>query len=114
MQQTQSMRRALLAAGLVLVMAAPVSAGTSFAESGTGRQFVLGTGSGVVSVVYSPVKFLYAAGSTVAGGVVLAFTEGDDTDSAVRIVRRGVRGDWWVHPDVFTGHRKLYFVGNPY
>jgi len=102
--------------GMVLaafaIMGGPsANAGTRFQDSGTGRQIALGTGSGLVSVVYSPVKFLYAAGATVTGGLVLAFTAGEAQDTAARVVRRGTLGDWWVHPDVFTGHRKLRFNG---
>jgi hypothetical protein len=88
-------------------------AGESFYDSGTFRQVVLGTGSGLVSLVYTPVKVCYAAGATITGGLILAFTGGEATDVAVRVVRRGTRGDWWVHPDVFTGHRRLRFSGSP-
>jgi len=103
---------ALVAATAVLLaVAQPARAGTRFEDSSTGRQIALGTGSGLVSIVYSPIKFLYAAGATVTGGLILAFTGGDSKDTAARVVRRGTTGDWWVHPDVFTGHRQLHFNG---
>ena len=97
--------------GFMLASALPVGAGTRFENSGTGRQVILGTGSALVSIVYAPAKLVYAAGATVTGGLILAFTAGESKDTAARVVRRGVEGDWWVHPDVFTGHRALHFVG---
>jgi hypothetical protein len=103
---------ALLAVvALVLAGARPARAGTSFKDSGTARQVVLGTGSGLVTIVYAPVKFCYAAGATVTGGLILAYTRGEGKDTAARVVRRGTLGDWWVHPDVFTGNRPLHFSG---
>ncbi|MCX8036599.1 MAG: hypothetical protein N3D11_06020 [Candidatus Sumerlaeia bacterium] len=86
-------------------------AAPSFEQSSTPRQVLLGTGSGLVSLVYTPAKFLYAAGSTLTGGLILAYTQGEGKDEAARVVRRGTGGDWWVHPDVFTGHRALRFNG---
>jgi len=97
--------------GLALAAAPSANAGTRFEDSSTGRQVILGTGSGLASLLYSPAKFCYAAGATITGGLVLAFTAGASQDTAGTIVRQGVLGDWWVHPDVFTGHRALHFVG---
>jgi hypothetical protein len=98
--------------GLMFAATLPAAgAGTRFEDSGTFRQVVLGTGSGLVSIIYTPAKLLYATGATITGGLILAFTAGDGTETAARIVRRSVKGDWWVHPDVFTGHRELHFVG---
>ena len=98
--------------GLVLTAALPARAGVSFENSSTGRQIALGVGSGLASLVYTPVKALYAGGTIITGGLVLAFTGGSYSETAGRIVERGTGGDWWVHPDVITGHRSLHFIGN--
>jgi len=98
--------------GLLLATTLPARGGTRFEDSGTARQVILGTGSGLVSVIYVPAKLVFATAGTITGGLVLAFTAGEGKDTAARVVRRSVAGDWWVHPDVFTGHRELHFVGS--
>jgi len=104
---------AAIVGALMLVPVLQSVAGESFYDSSTGRQIALGAGSGLLSLVYSPLKFIYASGATITGGLILAFTAGQGKDTAAVVVRRGVRGDWWVHPDVLTGNRKLKFVGEP-
>ncbi len=99
------------AMALVVLAARPAAASPSFQDSSTGRQIALGTGSGLASIVYTPAKFIYAGVATITGGLVLAFTAGQAEDTASRVVRRGTMGDWWVHPDVFTGYRDLHFNG---
>lgn len=102
----------LFSVGAVVAFApSTCSAALRFEQSSTARQVLLGTGSGLVALVYAPVKLLYAAGSTLTGGLILAYTQGEGKDEAARVVRRGTGGDWWVHPDVLTGHRPLRFNG---
>lgn len=111
MTGSHAVRLAVVTAALLLFPPVAADAGVPFRDSSTGRQVVLGIGTGLTSMVYTPVKFFYAAGATVTGGIVLAISGGEDADTAVRVVRRGTGGDWFVHPDVFTGHRKLRFNG---
>lgn len=112
---SKSMQRGpMLALAVLLAAAVPaVQAGPAFDESSAGRKTALAIGSGVSSLFYLPAKALYATGSAITGALVLGFSMGESEDAAGRIARRGFRGDWWVHPDVFTGHRDLEFVGDP-
>ena len=105
-----------MAGAVVLLLAGGVpqsQAGPTYAESGGARKTGLIFASVGTSVFYTPAKFCYAAAASATGGLVLAFSAGSAEDTAGDIVRRGVRGDWWVHPDVFTGHKSLHFVGDP-
>jgi hypothetical protein len=99
---------------LTAVLSLPeANAGPSFEASSAGRKTGLVVASIGTSILYTPAKALYAGGSVITSGLVLGFTLGESDEEAGRISRRGLRGDWWVHPDVFTGHRSLHFVGEP-
>jgi len=110
-------RRLGILAALALLPALLVSsasaAGPEFDDSTIGRKAALLTGSALMSALYTPVKAGYFAVSTAAGAFKLVATLGQADESAARLWRRGVGGDWIVHPDVLTGHRELRFFGDP-
>jgi len=74
---------------------------------------LLGAGAVGCSVVYTPIKACYAAGGTVAGGLVFLMSAGQSSTAAGQILQRSTRGDWFVHPDHLTGDRRLRFRGSP-
>lgn len=105
---------ALAMAALTAFLVVPeANAGPSFQDSSFGRKTGLVLGSIGTSILYIPAKALFAGGSIITSGLVLTFTLGESDAEAGRIARRGMRGDWFVHPDVFTGHRRLRFLGEP-
>jgi hypothetical protein len=72
-----------------------------------------GVGSALCTLVYAPLKVVYAAGGTVISGLAWAWTLGD-TDVSGPILRSAVRGDYVVTPAHLEGRRDLEFVGSQY
>jgi len=98
--------------GLVALalIAAPA---TSFAEGKgkeTGKEGGLGAAAAVSSLVYGPVKLLYATGGLVIGAFAWAFTAGD-SDVAQTVFTRSLRGTYVITPDILTGDEELVFIG---
>jgi len=99
-------RWAALAAVCVIGLA-PVSASAS---DNPGADFGLGLGSFVTSLIYAPVKLVYATGGVIFGGFGWVLS-GGDTETAKSIIDPAVRGDYIVTPDILRGNRKLEFFG---
>ncbi|MCA9424494.1 MAG: hypothetical protein KC994_05445 [Candidatus Omnitrophica bacterium] len=97
--------------------AASVSAQThaqvSYLERTPMEKGLLGVGAVGCSILYTPVKACYAAGGTVASGLVFIMSAGQSSTAAGQILQRSTRGDWFVHPDHLTGQRRLRFRGSP-
>lgn len=100
---------------LALALAAPGramgNASIPYSDRGTGERVALATGAVASSVFYTPVKAIYAAGGTVAGGLVFLMSAGQSSTAAGRIIDRSTGGDWYIHPDHLTGNRSLHFKG---
>ena len=97
----------LLAAVLVLtptVSMAKDSAAEVSKESG------LGAASALTSLIYGPVKLVYAVGGLVIGSFAYAFTAGD-TAVAGKVFTRSLRGDYVITPAILTGEESLVFIG---
>lgn len=86
---------------------APVSAS---ADDNIGEDLGLGLGSVLCSVVYAPVKVVYAVGGLIVGGFGWAFSGGDNT-VATSIIDPAVRGDYIITPDILRGRQRLEFYG---
>jgi len=95
---------------LALGTGIPAEAKT-FSDFGPWGKTGLVTASVVSSVIYSPLKLVYATLGSVTSGLVLGFTAGEATSSASKIAKQSVTGDWYVGPDVFLGSEYLDFVG---
>jgi hypothetical protein len=96
----------LMVAGTTLATAGP-----AYEDSSQARRIGLVAGSVATSVAYTPAKVGLALGSTVTSGLVLAFSLGRSHENAGQIINSAYRGDWFVHPDVITGHRSMRMVG---
>lgn len=94
----------LLAIAIALV---PVSAS---AESNLGEDLGLGLGAAVCSLVYAPVKIVYAFGGLVIGGFGWVLSGGDD-GVVKSIVDPAVRGDYIITPDNLRGRQPIEFFG---
>jgi hypothetical protein len=105
----------VIGALVALVAVAPAWAGDETA-SGEGRQLAtdggIGVAAGLSSVVYAPVKVVYAAGGSLVAGLAYVVSGGDG-DVAKPILDASVRGDYVVTPEHLTGKRPLEFIGRP-
>jgi type IV secretory pathway VirB2 component (pilin) len=79
-------------------------------EQSTGSAAGWGALSALTSLVYAPVKVVYAIGGCVVGGFAWVFSAGDN-DVAKTVVTPAVRGDYVVTPQHLRGERPLEFIG---
>jgi hypothetical protein len=105
---------ALAAAGLLAAGPARADDRTLTAEES--KEMATGAGigaaAGLSSVVYAPVKVVYALGGTVVAGLAYALSGGDGA-VAKPILDASVKGDYVVTPEHIQGKRPLEFVGRP-
>ena len=100
-------------AGAVAVVGIALAPGTAAAESEAatiGKDFGLGLGSMVTSLLYGPAKIIYATGGCIVGGFAWVFSGGDN-ETARTVVMPAVRGDYVVTPAILRGERPLEFYG---
>ena len=102
--------RRALAIALLLAMAPPSARAE---EEGPAYSALVGIGAAVCTLVYSPLKVVYATGGSVVSGLAWLWTLGD-TSVAGPILRSSVKGDYVVTPRHLEGQRSLHFVGPQY
>lgn len=113
-QAPRAPRLAAAALGLLLLLAPSASQARDREEEPSAAYTALtGIGATLCTLVYTPLKVVYAAGGTVLSGIAWAWTLGD-TEVAGPIVRRSVRGDYVVTPRHLEGRDRLEFVGPRY
>ena len=89
----------------VALSAAPARAANDLAqEGGTGALAALAT------LVYGPVKIVYAAGGLLFGGLAYGLS-GGDAKVLHSVLTPAIRGDYIVTPDVLRGNDTLRFLG---
>jgi len=102
-------------ASLVLLVALSIAAparAEGKPQRNLGAHFGLGTGAAICSLVYGPVKILYAVLGTMTSGFAWVLT-GGRTDIARDIMIASVRGDYVVPPETLTMNEPLIFTGAP-
>jgi hypothetical protein len=111
------MRRTPIARGgaasllLALVLcAAPNVALAAGGDSGPFSKFFFGISAAVCTLVYTPLKIVYAVTSMPMGGLVYTFSVGN-TEMSERVLRSGTQGSWVITPDHLRGNRSVTFVG---
>ena len=103
--------RGFLSLALVLTLTVASTAGAEEKqERNLGAHFGLGVGAAICSLVYGPVKVIYATLGTVTSGFAWVFT-GGRTDIAREIITASVRGDYVVTPENLTFNEPLVFTG---
>ena len=107
-QTRRGSRRGVALLAAVAVLALMPSAAS--ARDGTGSEFGLGLGAAVCSLVYAPIKVVYAAGGGLVGGFAWLFSAGDG-DVARAVVTPAMRGDYVVTPGHLRGEKPLEFIG---
>jgi len=103
-------RQLLTALVALALLGAPSVGFAGEAARETGREGGLGAAAALSSLVYAPVKLLYATGGLIVGSFAWAFTAGD-TEVAEKVFTRSLRGHYVVTPDHLTGERELVFIG---
>lgn len=103
-------RRFMTALLVVSLLGAP-SAGFAASTAGeTSREGGLGAAAALSTLIYGPVKLLYATGGLIVGGFAWAFTAGD-SQVAEKVFTRSLRGTYVLTPDHLTGEREVVFIG---
>lgn len=93
---------------LFLAPAAAWSADGGVAD--TAAEGGLGGAAALATLVYGPLKLVYAiGGATIAGGAWIF--SGGDSEVADTVLTRAVRGTYVITPEVLRGHKEVEFIG---
>jgi hypothetical protein len=98
----------------VMALGMPGQVRAAEEESSESREAMLGFGSGLLTLVYLPVKTVYA----VLGGIIGTFAyglTGGDLETAKLVWEPSVYGTYVITPDHLKGNQPVRFVGtSPY
>jgi hypothetical protein len=103
-------RRGLAALACTLVLG--LAPATALAQESTAESAGYGVGAALCSLVYSPVKIVYAVAGGLIGGFAWLLSAGD-SDVADAVITPAVRGDYVVTPSILRGEKPLEFIGRP-
>jgi hypothetical protein len=98
---------ALLAVALV---AAPSAAFAEGKAAEVSREGGLGAAAAVSSLIYGPVKLVYATGGLIVGAFAWVFTAGD-SQVAEKVFTRSLKGTYVITPEILVGEQRLVFIG---
>lgn len=90
--------------------ATPVKADEASASHSAEDETGLGIAAGLVTLVYTPAKVLYALGGGAIAGMAYLASAGDQ-DVTEPILTPSLRGDYFVTPEHLKGERSLEFFG---
>lgn len=102
----------LVLGAFVLVVCLGLS-GTSWAEeedSSPSNEAMLGFGSGLLTIVYWPLKTAYAILGGITGGFTYVLT-GGDLETAQEVWEPSVYGTYIITPDHLKGNEPVRFFG---
>lgn len=99
--------RVLIAA---LALATVLAAAPARAQSNSNTDAGIGALSMLATLVYGPVKLLYATGGLVIGGLAWGLS-GGDAQVAKAVITPAVHGDYVITPEIIRGHRAPEFYG---
>ena len=105
MKQTHRLGGAVLT-GLMALMVVPGPAAAEQMASEAG----LGAASALSTLVYGPVKLLYAASGLIFGGIAWGLS-GGDSDVMMAVVTPAVRGDYVITPQHLRMEDRVEFFG---
>jgi len=93
----------------VLALSQPAMAADT--NTSTGEAAGLGIASALSTLVYGPVKIVYATLGSVIGGIAWGLS-GGDADVLEAVLMPAVRGDYVVTPSHLRGEEPLEFIGH--
>jgi hypothetical protein len=70
----------------------------------------LGAGSAIASILWSPVKLVYALGGLVIAGLGYGWA-GADGEVSKRVLRVSLAGDYVITPQHLQGQKRFRFAG---
>jgi hypothetical protein len=108
--QTRGRASSALPIVLALALVGLAPAAVAGDNASTAKEGGLGSAAAISSLVYGPVKLLYATGGTVASGLTWLFSGGDGK-VAKTVLTRSVRGNYVITPEMLQGQQELEFVG---
>ena len=103
-------RVALTACIAALALLLPRAAVAQTQEDGEISTFFVGLGAGLCTLVYTPLKVVYALSALPMSGLVYLWSVGD-TEMSGRVMRSGTQGTYVVTPEHLRGDASLDFVG---
>ncbi|MCP5041496.1 MAG: hypothetical protein GY944_10765 [bacterium] len=104
-------RRTMVAVVTATVIAmAPASAWAEGDAKDMAQEAGIGVGTAVASLVYAPIKLVYAFGGLVVGGLAWAFSGGDSEVASV-VLTPSLRGDYVVTRQQLLGRQEIEFFG---
>lgn len=83
----------------------------SFEERSLPAKSCLVVSSAFASAPYFVSKMIYAVNGSIVAGAINLFSLGFAQDAATIVGSQAVNGDWLIYPTVFTGERKVEFIG---
>ncbi len=106
------MRRSALLGALILALVAAPTAGFAAGDEETGITSEAGLGAlaAVSTLIYGPVKIVYATLGLLVGGTAWCLS-GGDTQVFDSVITASVRGDYVVTPAHLRMERSLEFYG---
>lgn len=99
------------AAFLTALLAVALAPGAALAnDESMGNEAGIGALSALSSLIYGPVKLVYATCGLVFGGIAWGLS-GGDADVLTAVVTPAVRGDYVVTPSHLRNEKRLEFFG---
>lgn len=106
----RSMRGLLVGVLAVTLLCAPSVGFAGEKAADVSRESGLGAAAAISSLIYGPVKLVYATGGLIIGSFAWIFTAGD-TQVAETVFTRSLRGDYVITPGILLGEESLEFIG---
>jgi hypothetical protein len=103
-------RRRIRGVGMLVALALAFQGSPAFAANGTAREAGIGVAAAFGTLVYAPVKLVYATLGAVLGGLAWGLS-GGDSDVKDAVIMPAVRGDYVITPAIVRGDEKVEFVG---
>lgn len=89
---------------------APLSALAKDDAADMAKDAGIGAGTGIASLIYTPIKLTYALGGLIVGGLAWAFSGGDSEVASI-VLTPSLRGDYVVTRSQLLGKQEIEFFG---
>jgi hypothetical protein len=109
-RETRAAHCLAIAVLALAITAVPIPAVAEGDEGGAFSKFAVGIGAGLSTLVYTPLKVVYALTAIPISGLVYMWSVGN-TEMAGRVMRSGALGNFVVTPEHLRGNQTLDFVG---